>query len=86
LFIEANVEQIRAGMSQFPEGARTSARLVFTAHSIPESMAANSDYETQLKRQALIAAELNVKSWQVVYQSRSGSRLQPWLDPTFVNI
>ena len=82
LFIEANVEQIRQGMSQFPEGARTSARLVFTAHSIPEPMAANSDYEAQLKEAGrLIAAELNVKSWQVVYQSRSGSPAQPWLGP-----
>jgi ferrochelatase len=82
LFIEANVEQIRAAISQFPEGARTSARLVFTAHSIPESMAASSDYEAQLKEAArLIAAELNVKSWQVVYQSRSGSPAQPWLGP-----
>jgi ferrochelatase len=82
LFIESNVEQIRASMSQLPENARTSARVVFTAHSIPESMAANSDYEAQLNEAGLlIAAELNVKSWQVVYQSRSGSPAQPWLGP-----
>jgi ferrochelatase len=82
LFIEANVDQIRASMSQLPESARTSARLVFTAHSIPESMAANSDYEAQLKEAVgLIAAELNVKKWQIVYQSRSGSPAQPWLGP-----
>jgi len=82
LFIEANVEQIRASMSQLPQNARSSARLVFTAHSIPESMAANSDYEAQLKEAGLlIAAELNVKNWQVVYQSRSGSPAQPWLGP-----
>jgi ferrochelatase len=82
LFIEANVEQIRASMSQLSESTRSSARLVFTAHSIPESMAANSDYEDQLKEAGrLIAAELNVKVWQVVYQSRSGSPAQPWLGP-----
>jgi protoporphyrin/coproporphyrin ferrochelatase len=82
LFSEANVEQIRASMSELPENARASARLVFTAHSIPESMAANSDYEAQLNEAGqLIAAELNVKSWQVVYQSRSGSPAQPWLGP-----
>ena len=82
LFIEANVEQIRASMSQLPANARRSARLVFTAHSIPESMAANSDYEAQLKEAGLlIAAELTVTSWQVVYQSRSGSPAQPWLGP-----
>lgn len=82
LFIEANVEQIRASMSQLPQNVRLSARLVFTAHSIPESMAANSDYEAQLKEAGLlIARELNVKNWQVVYQSRSGSPAQPWLGP-----
>jgi protoporphyrin/coproporphyrin ferrochelatase len=82
LFIEANVEQIRASMSQLPQNARSSARLVFTAHSIPESMAANSDYEAQINEAGLlIAAELNVKNWQVVYQSRSGSPAQPWLGP-----
>jgi len=82
LFIEANVAQIRASMSEFPGGARASAQLVFTAHSIPESMAANSDYEAQLKEAGrLIAAELSVNSWQIVYQSRSGSPAQPWLGP-----
>src|SRR6266404_4592303 len=61
-FIKANVEQIRASMSQLSEGTSRSARLVFTAHSIPESMAANSDYEAQLEEAGqLIAAELNVK-------------------------
>jgi ferrochelatase len=82
LFIEANVDQIRASMSQLPENGRTSTRLVFTAHSIPESMAANSDYVAQLKEVGrLIAAELNVKSWQSIYQSRSGSPAQTWLGP-----
>ena len=77
LFIEANVEHIRAVL----EHARD-AQLVFTAHSIPESMAANCDYATQLAETgSLIARELNVDNWQLVYQSRSGSPMQPWLGP-----
>jgi len=77
LFIEANVEHVRAALEQARD-----AQLVFTAHSIPESMAANCDYATQLAETGgLIARELNVDNWQLVYQSRSGSPMQPWLGP-----
>jgi ferrochelatase len=77
LFIEANVEHVRAAL----EEARD-AQLVFTAHSIPESMAANCDYVMQLAETgSLIARELHVDNWQLVYQSRSGSPMQPWLGP-----
>jgi len=77
LFIEANVEHVRAALQQVRD-----AQLVFTAHSIPESMAANCDYVMQLAETGgLIARELNVDNWQLVYQSRSGSPMQPWLGP-----
>ena len=78
LFIGANVEQIRAALDQVGD----SAHLVFTAHSIPESMAVNCDYAAQLGQTgALIARELSVEKWHLVYQSRSGSPMQPWLGP-----
>ena len=75
LFIEANVDHVRAVWKQ-------PAHLVFTAHSIPESMAANCDYAAQLAETgSLIARALNIENWQLVYQSRSGSPSQPWLGP-----
>ena len=78
LFIEANVEQIRVALDQVGD----SAHLVFTAHSIPESMAVNCDYASQLGHtSALIARELPIEKWHLVYQSRSGSPMQPWLGP-----
>lgn len=78
LFIEANVDHVREAWSQV-DGQ---AELVFTAHSIPESMAANCDYATQLEEAGgLIADALGIDRWRVVYQSRSGSPLQPWLGP-----
>src|ERR1044072_8382637 len=46
LFIEANVDHIPAALAQLENAA--SANLVFTAHSIPESMAVNCDYAAQL--------------------------------------
>ncbi len=59
-------------------------RVVFTAHSIPLSMAATSEYELQLHEAArLVAAELNLKSdqWALAFQSRSGPPSMPWLEP-----
>ena len=80
LFIQANIEQIRAALDHFDEAA--SANLVYTAHSIPESMAVNCDYADQLAEVgAVISGALDIKNWQLVYQSRSGSPMQPWLGP-----
>ena len=77
LFIEANVDEIRKAMSQLDE-----PHLVFTAHSIPESMAANCDYAAQLNQTGnRIAEALDIQKWQLLYQSRSGSPSQPWLGP-----
>jgi len=80
LFIEANVDHIRNAWQQLNDPA--SAHLVFTAHSIPESMAANCDYAMQLNQTgSRIAQALNIEKWELVYQSRSGSPSQPWLGP-----
>lgn len=80
LFIEANVDHIRVALNQLDDPA--SAHLVFTAHSIPESMASNCDYASQLAQTGgLIARALQIEKWQLVYQSRSGSPMQPWLGP-----
>jgi ferrochelatase len=79
-FIEANVEHIHQELEKFPDHG--SVHVVFTAHSIPQSMAQNCDYEIQLRETCrLIAEELGVNNWELVFQSRSGSPTQPWLGP-----
>jgi ferrochelatase len=63
------------------------ADLVFTAHSIPESMAAASGpgggaYPAQLAEAAgLVAAALGRTDWRLAYQSRSGPPSVRWLGP-----
>jgi ferrochelatase len=80
LFIAANVDHMRSALSKL--GDHADAELVFTAHSIPESMAANCEYAAQLQETArLIAEALEIDRWRVVYQSRSGAPSQPWLGP-----
>ncbi len=45
-------------------------------------MARNCDYEDQLQETSRLVAEAaGVQYWQLVFQSRSGSRSQPWLGP-----
>ncbi|MBC8029820.1 MAG: ferrochelatase [Pyrinomonadaceae bacterium] len=79
-FVEANAANVRAALEQIPEAKRGQAQIVFTAHSIPETMARNCDYEAQLQETGRLVAEaIGFKNWQLVFQSRSGSPSQPWL-------
>ncbi|HEY2960904.1 MAG TPA: ferrochelatase [Pyrinomonadaceae bacterium] len=86
LFIEANVDHIRSAWSRLDNDARPNAQLVFTAHSIPEAMAATCEYASQLEEAGqLIAEAVGSKRWRVVYQSRSGAPSQPWLAPDILD-
>ena len=81
-FIRANAERVQAALATIAEPQRSSAVVVFTAHSIPLSMARNSRYVSQLRETArLIAESLGLARWELAYQSRSGSPAQPWLEP-----
>lgn len=85
LFIEANVENVRAALAKIPVERRSDAQLAFTAHSIPMSMAKNCDYEAQLGEAGrLVADALGIEQWRLVYQSRSGSPT-PWLGPDILD-
>lgn len=58
--------------------------VVFTAHSIPDTMATGCDYEQQLRESCrLVAERLSIPDdrWDLVYQSRSGRPQDPWLEP-----
>jgi ferrochelatase len=85
-FVEALVERVAAALEKVPEARRETARLVFTAHSIPRSLAATCDYEAQLRETAgLVAFPLGRLQCSRVYQSRSGPPSQPWLEPDIVD-
>jgi ferrochelatase len=57
-------------------------QLVFTAHSVPVSMAESSPYVAQLERAcSRVATGVGRDEWRLVYQSRSGPPGQPWLEP-----
>jgi ferrochelatase len=81
-FIEPMIERTRDALGQIPAERRSAAQLIFTAHSIPLSMADNCRYAAQFREAARLVAEgLKHEHWQVAYQSRSGPPSQPWLEP-----
>jgi protoporphyrin/coproporphyrin ferrochelatase len=81
-FIEPMVDRVGAAFSRVPPDRQSAARLVFTAHSVPLSMARTSQYEEQLREACrLVAERLGRADYVLVYQSRSGPPQQPWLEP-----
>ena len=82
LFVQTWTELIGAALAQIPSDQRDSTPLIFTAHSLPTAMAAQSPYVQQLKTTArLIIEKLHHKRWSLAYQSRSGRPSDPWLEP-----
>lgn len=85
LFVEANAEAIRHAFAELDQ----SARLVFTAHSIPHRADGLQGPDGQTKwysRQVietarLIAEAVGIADYDVVWQSRSGPVSVPWLEP-----
>jgi ferrochelatase len=90
LFVEANADAVRAARAGLPADLAARARLVFTAHSVPVAFDATGGppaeggyrYSRQVAEVArLVAAELGVGEYDVVWQSRSGPPQVPWLEP-----
>jgi ferrochelatase len=56
--------------------------VLYTAHSIPLSMAQGCNYEKQLlEASRLVSEKLGSEGDLLVFQSRSGPATQPWLEP-----
>ncbi len=81
-FISANVSRIQDAIKDVATEDRKDLHLAFTAHSIPAAMGTGCDYERQLNEVArIIANELQLGHFKVVFQSRSGPPTQAWLEP-----
>ena len=80
-FIAAMTASVRAAIASLGTPGKHSV-VLFTAHSIPMSMANGSNYVAQLTEASRLVAEAcGITDWQLVYQSRSGPPQQPWLEP-----
>lgn len=77
-FLEPMIENTRAALEALPG----EAKLLFTAHSIPLSMNPDQRYVPQLREASRLVAEAcGHQDWELLWQSRSGPPVQPWLEP-----
>jgi ferrochelatase len=80
--IDAHACNVARALAGIPSDRREAASLLFTAHSIPAPMAAASPYVAQLEETARkVAEKIGRPHFRLVYQSRSGSPRDPWLEP-----
>ena len=81
-FLDAVEDRVREALDAVPQNLRGNVQVVYTAHSIPTSMAESSDYVRQLEEVRRIVSErLGITNHALAYQSRSGAPGQPWLEP-----
>ncbi len=80
-FLDPVIDHVKAALKDLPL-----ARVIFTAHSIPLSMAQGSRYEVQMQEASRIVAEAcQLTQYDVVWQSRSGPPQVPWLEPDILD-
>jgi ferrochelatase len=88
-FITANADALRSAIAELPVEHRDTARLVFTAHSVPVSMNDSAGpsgglYLAEHRATARLVAEAvrgPGADFDLVWQSRSGPPQVPWLEP-----
>jgi ferrochelatase len=82
-FIAAASDRVRAALEKVPVERRANTPILFTAHSLPESMARHCAYEAQLQEACqLVGDALEHQRWRLVYQSNNASYgKEAWLGP-----
>jgi ferrochelatase len=81
-FVEAIVDYMRQADVELGTGGGQEALLIYTAHSIPESMADDSPYAEQFNATAAAATQrLGRKAYRLAYQSQVTGTPRPWLQP-----
>lgn len=91
--IAAVAQSVRRARAELPEAVRGTARMIFTAHSIPlaaDASATKPGEEYLYSRQVaeatkLVAKQAGEDSYDQVWQSRSGPARVPWLEPDIVD-
>jgi protoporphyrin/coproporphyrin ferrochelatase len=86
LFVEANIEHVREALNLIPTERRATAKIAYTAHSIPLGMSESCNYQRQLVEVGrLVSSALGRPADPLVFQSRSGPASQPWLEPDILD-
>ncbi len=81
-FVEAMADRVGVALARVPPDTRLATPILFTAHSVPVTMADGSPYVAQFAASSRrVAVRLGHASFSLAYQSRSGRPEDPWLEP-----
>ncbi len=81
-FVEACTQRLESAVSRRRGDWPGDLPLIFTGHSIPQSLADRSPYVADLLASCrAVAGRLGAADWELAYQSRSGDPRSPWLGP-----
>lgn len=85
--ISTLADRVKAALLKFEENAKHPVRVLFTAHSLPESILSMGDpYVEQLHESSQAVAEAaGVSRWQFAWQS-AGRTSVPWLGPDITDV
>ena len=85
-FVEPMARRVHTALESLPPDRRDAAEVVFTAHSIPVSMAKGCAYERQMREVSrLVAGIAGATRYRLAWQSRSGPPYVPWLEPDILD-
>ena len=81
-YAHAYVQCLAEALAKLDAADFSGVAVIFTAHSIPQSMTDASLYASQFMETAERIAHLaGAPDWTAAYQSRSGQPADPWLEP-----
>lgn len=83
--IKTAAERLKKAIEKLPEDLREQVVLLFSAHSLPVAMAEACRYEAEIREASFLVGEIvdpdNFLRKEIVWQSRSGPPIVPWLEP-----
>ncbi len=81
LFLQAVVERIEEGVGQFSQEEKKRIHLIFTAHSLPESITGNDPYVQDMKETVSeVLKRIGRFHWHMAFQSQ-GAGPERWIGP-----
>ncbi|MVP00501.1 ferrochelatase [Paenibacillus lutrae] len=85
--LQALSERVERALEKFADADRSSVRILFSAHSLPEKILELGDpYPEQLlETSRAVAEKTGVTNWQFAWQS-AGRTAAPWLGPDILDV
>ncbi len=81
LFIQSVAERVEEGLSQFSPERRRKVHLIFTAHSLPESVIGHDPYVDDMKESiSEVLKKIGPYPWHTAFQSKGGG-IERWIGP-----